>query len=305
MNLLSLNVRGIGSVGKPAWVKKLVSNHKVDVLGLQESMLADVGNFDIASVWGNGGFEADIVGARGKSGGLITLWNNRKFKKVSSIKEQHFLLVSGNLIEDGSLVNIVNVFAPQKVGEKRVLWDSLLGLMQGKLGMWIFFEDFNSVRWVEERKKSKFNVRAAHDFNNFINEACLQEFNMQGNKFTYLTSIGDSIKMSKIDRFLVCQDFFNRWHGACLRALNRELSDHNPILLTVVDTNYGPKPFKWFDSWLDRDDCFDVVKNALSNAYYEGPADISLFKKLAEVKRELKNWWKCVSTKEGEEISRL
>ncbi|XP_076949724.1 uncharacterized protein LOC143622475 [Bidens hawaiensis] len=125
------------------------------------------------------------------------------------------------------------------------------------------------------------------------------------NTLQFLQRVVSFVHIGHKSKFLVCQEFFNRWHGAGLKALNRELSDHNPILLTVFDTNYGPKPFKWFDSWLDRDDCFDVVKNALSNAYYEGPADISLFKKLAEVKRELKKWWKCVSTKEGEEISRL
>ncbi|KAJ0469831.1 putative RNA-directed DNA polymerase [Helianthus annuus] len=305
MNFMSLNVRGIGSVGKPAWVKGLVLKHKVDFLALQESMVVNYENFDFALLWGNGGFEFDTVEARGKSGGLISIWNPRKFKKFSSERDSNFLLTSGCLVEDGTVVNMVNVYAPQKVGEKRILWNRLLNLMQGKTGMWVFVGDFNSVRWFEERKNSKFNSKAAEDFNNFIDEATLQEYYMQGNKFTYLTGVGNSAKMSKIDRVLVCEDFFTRWNGACFRALARELSDHSPLLLSTNELNFGAKPFKWFDSWLHREGCEEVVKKAFDSVVCDGPPGSSLHKKLGAAKLALKDWWKQITLKEGEEMADL
>ncbi|KAJ0765374.1 putative RNA-directed DNA polymerase [Helianthus annuus] len=305
MNFLSLNIRGVGAVGKAPWCKGLISKFKVDFLGLQETLLVDPVKHDLSSIWGNRDCDVDVVEARGKSGGLISVWNLRKFKKIKTTLDHNFIVTTGNLVEDGSVLNVVNVYAPQKVGEKRVMWERLLAVMQGMMGMWIFIGDFNSVRWDCERKNSKFNNRAARDFNGFIDEACLQEFNMQGSRFTFMTGYGKDAKMSKIDRMLVCQDFFNKWHGACLRALPRELSDHSPLLLTVSDSNYGAKPFKWFNSWLNREGCEDIVRDAWNKVSSEGPTDIVISKKLVAVKVALKNWWRELSKKEGAELECL
>ncbi|PWA48762.1 RNA-directed DNA polymerase, eukaryota, Reverse transcriptase zinc-binding domain protein [Artemisia annua] len=296
---------GVRADGNASWCKGLISKYKVDFMGLQESILGDPDKFDFSMVWGTRDCDVDVVGARGKSGGLISIWNPRKFNILKTTLDQNFIVTTGNIIEDGSILNVVNVYAPQKVGEKRALWERLLAVMQGMLGMWIFIGDFSSVRWDCERRNSKFNNRAARDFNSFIDEACLQEFTMQGSRFTFMTGYGKDAKMSKIDRMLVCQDFFNRWHGACLRALPRELSDHSPLLLTVSDSNYGAKPFKWFNSWLDREGCEDIVRDAWNNVSFEGPADIVIFKKFVAVKLALMSWWKSFSKKEGAELEFL
>ncbi|PWA75159.1 Aminotransferase-like mobile domain-containing protein [Artemisia annua] len=153
---------------------------------IQETMLVDSASFDFSQVGGNELVGVDYFKAVGKSGGLISMWNPRKFLKVSSVVDNNFIVTTGSLIEDGSVINVVNVYAPQKVRDKRLLWDRLKGLIQGMSGMWVLLGDFNSVRWDDERKNSKFNKRAAMEFNSFIDEVCLQEYNMRGNRFTYL-----------------------------------------------------------------------------------------------------------------------
>ncbi|XP_022032922.1 uncharacterized protein LOC110934035 [Helianthus annuus] len=142
----------------------------------------------------------------------------------------------------------------------------------------------------------------ANDFNCFIEEVNLQEYTMRGNKFTFLAGTGNDCKMSKIDHVLVCQEFFNRWPGACLRALSRELSDHCPLVLSVYDSNFGAKPFKWFNSWLDKDSCEQVVVEALHGFSGSGPADVRLHKKLGAVRNGLRKWWKEISKKEEDAL---
>ena len=242
-----------------------------------------------------------MVAASGNSGGLVNGWNTRKFKKLKSVEDRNFLITTGVLIEDGTVINFVNVYAPQKVRDKRLLWERLKGCMLVDK-LWVFMGDFNSVRWKEERKNSKFNVGPANDFNLFIDEANLQEYKMNGNRFTFLTGSGNDAKMSKIDRVLVSQEFFNRWPGACLRVLPREISDHCPLLLSVSDCNYGAKPFKWFNSWLDREGCEQVVIAALESSCGIGPADVMLHKKLIAVRNAIKDWWKRVGKKEEEDL---
>lgn len=228
-----------------------------------------------------------------------------KFTKVSSVEDRNFLVTSGTLVEDGSAINFVNVYAPQKANQKKLLWDRLIGLLQAGEGMWVFIGDFNSVRWMEERRNSKFHFGMACDFNDFIEEANLQEYSMRGNKFTFLAGMGSNCKMSKIDRVLVCEEFFNRWPGACLRALPRGLSDHCPLVLSVCDSNFGAKPFKWFNSWLDRDGCEKVVVDAMNGFIGSGSADVNLHRKLGAVRNDLKRWWKEISKSEDDAMNAL
>ncbi|KAJ0501375.1 putative Endonuclease/exonuclease/phosphatase superfamily [Helianthus annuus] len=108
-------------------------------------------------------------------------------------------------------------------------------------GLWVLASDFNSVRSPDERKQSKFKPVCASNFNNFIFNNGLLEYPMQGRKFTCVKDNGK--KLSKLDRFLVSPDFFNKWPSACVRVLQCHLSDHCPIILELVDLIFGPRPF--------------------------------------------------------------
>ncbi|KAJ0537080.1 putative Endonuclease/exonuclease/phosphatase superfamily [Helianthus annuus] len=103
----------------------------------------------------------------------------------------------------------------KRAGAKKRLWEDLARVIRACQGMMVLLGDFNAVRFPEERRNSRFNPGIASDFNSFIDEMGLQEYCMRGFKFTFLAGKGKGHKMSKIDRFLVCQNFFNRWPAAC------------------------------------------------------------------------------------------
>ncbi|KAJ0575244.1 putative RNA-directed DNA polymerase [Helianthus annuus] len=119
---------------------------------------------------------------------------------------------------------------------KKQLWEDLLVLMGSFSGSWIFLGDFNCVRDPLERKNSRFNKNEAEDFNSFINAAGLAEYSMMGCTFTYVTD--DGLKLSKIDRVLVCHSFLAMWPAAKLWGLTRHKSDHRPLLLLCSDVNF-------------------------------------------------------------------
>ncbi|XP_035832014.1 uncharacterized protein LOC118481036 [Helianthus annuus] len=184
------------------------------------------------------------------------------------------------LVEDGSPINVLNVYTPQKVASKRMLWDKLKEVIGSFQGMWVILGDFNVVRCSKERKNSRFNYSSAWDFNSFIDDAGLHEYYMRGNRFTFVAENNGDIRLSKIHRVFVCQRIFNRWPTACLRALPRELSDHTPLLLSLVDSNSGVKPFRWFNSWLDREGCQEVVSKALDVDAWSVGQPLSALKRL-------------------------
>ncbi|KAM0061725.1 putative RNA-directed DNA polymerase [Helianthus debilis subsp. tardiflorus] len=302
MNFLSINVRGLGDQEKKRWVKDLRVKNGVDFLVLQETKMKNSEGFDKNSCWGRGTVDFDMVEAMGRSGGIISMWDSKVFKKTSVIHDPNFLLTTGYMVEDGSLINVLNVYAPQNVVAKRCLWDRLKETINNHQGMWVVVGDFNAVRCQEERKNSSFNHASAEDFNSFIDDSDLHEYFMRGNRFTYMAANNGCFKLSKIDRVLVCQSFFNKLPRACLRSLPRGLSDHSPLLLTLVDSNFGYKPFRWFNSWLDREGCKEVVLKALNDCSVKGRPDVVFSGKLKCVKEAIRTWWKEELQKEENEL---
>ncbi|KAJ0590694.1 hypothetical protein HanOQP8_Chr04g0164131 [Helianthus annuus] len=60
------------------------------------------------------------------------------------------------------------------------------------------------------------------------------------------------------------------------------------------------KPFRWYNSWLEREDCEDVVKNMLLGCSLGGAPDIVITRKLKRVREEIRKWWADTLIKEGE-----
>ncbi|XP_022031553.1 uncharacterized protein LOC110932535 [Helianthus annuus] len=262
MNFLSINVRGIGGSVKEGWIKSIKMVHKIDFLAVQETKLEDFTGFKIDNLWGNTSYCSEFVGSVGQSGGLLCIWDDGIFQASAVIKNLNFLYLGGLLKGSNESLNIVNVYAPQSVVAKKALWDEILALSVGVSGKWIILGDFNAVRDPSERKNSKFKVGCAKNFNEFINQAGLLEYEMKGKRFTCIREHGK--KLSKTDRILVCPEFFNKWPVATLRALSSKFSDHCPLILTISDKNFGPKPFRVFNSWFDQPGFGDLVESAVS-----------------------------------------
>ncbi|KAJ0482125.1 putative Endonuclease/exonuclease/phosphatase superfamily [Helianthus annuus] len=185
-------------------VRGLRLEQQIGCVLFQETFCNNVGAKQIEGFWGRGCFDFASVDPTGRSGGLITMWDTSIFCLQPIISNRNLLVCSGHILGSGETINIINVYAPQGDVEKRHLWSVLINIIRGSNGLWIVGGDFNSVRNEHEQRNSIFNPAAARDFNDFIEDAGLHELFLRGRKFTF--SVGN--KLSRIDRFLVCWDFF-------------------------------------------------------------------------------------------------
>ncbi|XP_071704655.1 uncharacterized protein [Rutidosis leptorrhynchoides] len=103
----------------------------------------------------------------------------------------------------------------------------------------------------------------------------------------------DGTKFSKLDRFLVNDQFIKLWKDLSVVALERRESDHCPLVLRNRIIDFGPKPFKVFDEWLNKDDALRVVNEAWVKSVGGSRKDCVFRDKLKNVKRELKKWNNC------------
>ena len=195
-------------------IKEICIANKVSVLGLQETMVPLMSELQIRSFWGNNSFDFCSQSSRGKSGGLITIWDPVLFCKHSSFEGNDYLVVIGSCLPNAMQVDLINVYAPQQPAQKNQLWLSIRNtLLENSNMAWIVFGDFNEVREEIDRRGSRFNSSNAAMFNNFIASSRLFEIRCGRCRYTRIGSHG--LKLSKLDRILVTKHFLICFQSSC------------------------------------------------------------------------------------------
>ncbi|PWA88617.1 RNA-directed DNA polymerase, eukaryota [Artemisia annua] len=261
----------MGVDGKDAWVRDMRRDNEVEFLVMQETKTQGLDRQCLERFWGIGSFDFEVVDPTGLSGGLVSLWDSSDFVKERVVKNRNFIVVGGRLRKDNIKINVVNVYGPQSRSQKLLVWQALKSLMCGSEEFWILMGDYNTVRSSEERLNTGFNEAMARDFNEFIDEAGLV-------------------------------DLFNKWPSASLRALPRRFSDHCPLILHMVSKNFGPKPFRWFNSWVEKVGCKDVVREVLGKEMVAHSAQLKVYRKLKTLSYKLRDWHVDVAKKEKEDL---
>ncbi|GKD25466.1 RNA-directed DNA polymerase, eukaryota [Tanacetum coccineum] len=149
------------------------------------------------------------------------------------------------------------VYGPHICHQKASLWDRLAGVIDKMGGAWFIFGYFNVIRKVDDRLNSQVKIKEMDDFNDSINLSWLVEVPMGGRKFTRVSD--DGVKFIKLDRFLMNKNFKSLWSNLAVLALDRKLFDHCPMVLKDIDVDFGLKPFRVFDVWLEEVDIEHVV----------------------------------------------
>ncbi|GKG34324.1 hypothetical protein Tco_0437020, partial [Tanacetum coccineum] len=76
-------------------------------------------------------------------------------------------------------------------------------------------------------------------------------------------------------------------------CLDKHLSDHRPILLHEVVTDFGPSPFRMYHSWFRRDGFDLMVEQAWASfSHNDGNSLIRFKKKLQALKIIIRQWIK-------------
>nr|XP_043619855.1 uncharacterized protein LOC122591669 [Erigeron canadensis] len=306
MNFLSLNIRGTKVSGKASWVQKLNLDHRINFLCIQETHCLDETCLNPRSLWGNQRFQFEFspsTGREGRSGGITSIWDPFFFSLSNLIKTTHYLITSGLINGVDSPCNILNLYAPQDQHAKQLVWDEITSHLSNTQGLWILLGDFNEVREPCERKNSVFNATSSQVFNDFIHQCELIEYTKNGHRFTYVADNG--IKKSRINRILVSPSFMNTWPTAALTTLPRSLSDHRPLILSTSTLDFGPPPFRFFNSWLSKPGINEIIINTLNTGHYFGRLDQILSAKLKNLKAILKTWIRSQSSLENEEQTAL
>nr|GFA87799.1 RNA-directed DNA polymerase, eukaryota [Tanacetum cinerariifolium] len=165
----------------------------------------------------------------GMSGGIICLWNNLVLLKSNIICNENYVVVDGLWIPGDVHIRWITVYSPQILSNKIALWSLVLQLTVTWDGILVMMRDFNEVREAGDHYGSVFNDRQAKFFNDFIEGASLIDIPLGGYNYTWTDKWGS--KMSKLDRFLVSDNFYESFPHITGVILEKGIPDHRPILL--------------------------------------------------------------------------
>jgi exonuclease III len=213
----------------------MVKEEKVDFLAIQETKMEVISEALVLGLWGNDRCGWSYLPAEGNNGGILSIWNKVKALLVFTFPGEGFVGVCLDLLADNNKCFIVNVYAKCNIRDKRKLWgDIIMSKLGFGDGLWCVLRDFNSVRDSSERRGLcaplvNSNNGEMFEFVDFLDELDLVDLPLIGRSFTWFHPNG--ITMSRLDRILISSSWCDAWGDPSARVLERDVSDHCPIVL--------------------------------------------------------------------------
>ncbi|RVX19563.1 hypothetical protein CK203_005041 [Vitis vinifera] len=206
------------------------------------------------------------MSARGAAGGVVVFW------------DKGWLLVDLH----GSIWSTMK-------RHREMFWEEL-GAIRGLWSdPWCIGGDFNVVRFPSERSREGRLTGSMRRFSEVIEELALKDLPLHGGLFTWSGGL-NGLSRSRLDRFLISEDWENHFSGAIQCSLPRPVSDHFPILLDGGGTRRGPIPFRFENMWLKEEGFKELLKGWWQGFNYSGSYSFILTEKLKALKIKLKEW---------------
>jgi hypothetical protein len=187
-----------------------------------------------------------------------------------------------------TLCFVVNIYAKCNLADKRKLWYDLIMSKRGfGGGKWCVAGDFNSInrredmRGVNEASSSLISMEM-REFGEFMETMDLVDLPLLGRRFTWFHPNGRS--MSRIDKFLVSEEWSDVWGVCSLWVLPRDISDHCPLILKKDNFDWGPRPFRFNNYWLEHKNFKKIVEETWRNHNVSGWMGHILKEKLKNLK---------------------
>ncbi|XP_058756407.1 uncharacterized protein LOC131629638 [Vicia villosa] len=287
---MTFNVRGCGNSIKKGRICQLLNKGKAVMCFLQETKVEVMTDDIVKSLWGSmAEVEWSAKGSDGRSGGILIMWRKNVITPVCSFMGNGYLGINASY--RGKNCYFINVYSPCFCADKRKLWYDLLLLKSRWIkGEWIVRGDFNAVKFVVERRGRIDGGRRGvmEDFNSFINLIELVDVLVLGCIHTWINSSGSA--SSRLDRFLISDGIIQWWKIVAQCSGSRDISDHRPVLIKTSNLDWGPKPFKVFNTWFQHKDFICFVKSAWDSFHVRGKKFFVIREKFRLLKEKL-FWW--------------
>lgn len=243
---MTYNIRGLGTSAKQSGLKKLVTNQQIDILMVQETKLPTIDEGFCRKIWHSDHLSFAQFEARGRSGGILTIWDTNKFS-VSEIKVgTGYVFIRGLWGHQHQPCVFINIYAPCTVPERKELWSEITAIINTLDCSICICGDFNCMLRTSERRSRNPSFPGMDDFNQFVVTNDLLDLPLANRKFTWHSPNG--AVRTRLDRFLLNSKMVSLLRNCKQLAIQRGMSDHCAVILKPVSSDWGAKPFRTLNS---------------------------------------------------------
>jgi hypothetical protein len=126
------------------------------------------------------------------------------------------------------------------------------------------------------------------EFVKFLEELEMTDMPLLGRRFTWFHPNG--VTMSRLDRILLSDGWMVKWRNPNVWALSRDVSDHCPLVVRYNSLDWGPKPFRFNNFWLQHKSFKDMVVKTWQDQTFAGWMGFVLKDRLKGLKAKIKEW---------------
>ena len=181
------------------------------------------------------------------------------------------------------------MYGPVIGSEKEDFWEELRAIRGLWEDPWCIGGDFNIVRFLKERRNAPRLTTEMRRFSEVIRDLGLRDFPLTGGHFTWIGGL-NSQAASRLDHFLVSDQWKDHFSAITQSTLPRLVSDHNPIVLEVGGFSLGKSLFRFENTWLKIEGFKDLVRSWWNGYFVEGYSSHCIVEKLKTLKKDLKKW---------------
>nr|GEV94434.1 RNA-directed DNA polymerase, eukaryota, reverse transcriptase zinc-binding domain protein [Tanacetum cinerariifolium] len=267
------NVEQSASGGDPLFLTPLNSNQSgneamenvahegISSLGTIESVPK---NMSPGAFCGNMLFEFATSSARGRSGGILCVWDKTVFQKRRIYCTGQCLSVEGKWLANNSDLLFMSVYSPQDMPHKRQLWAYMTGIINHWHGEVVIMGDFNEVRFASERHGFTLCASNPAKFNTFITNSHLIDVPLGGYSFmwsdkherVFLTTC-QIVQRTFLDIGVIDRNIFVDMTHKAKGEWAIKGDENSKFFHSIVNKKDASKPSKAFFSigeWIDNPD---------------------------------------------------
>ena len=224
-----------------------ISQEKIDIIGIQETIKQDFSNKELRSLDGDNKFLWKWLPAKGHSGGILM---GVKGDSLEVEDWECFTYAIKAVIRD-RVSNfrwcVITVYGPANHQFSKEFLVELSDICRNEILPVILGGDFNLIREVSEKNSLLYDHKLMDSFNDFIRKFNLREIPLGGHKFTWTNKQINPV-LVKLDRFLVSTDWEEKFPSCSAHVLTMVGSDHNPIIIDSRDQAHTKPRYFYFEN---------------------------------------------------------
>jgi exonuclease III len=234
-----------GKKGMSCFLVDFIREQEVDFIGLQETIKKEYSPAFFRAIDPQNLFAWKWIGSVGRSGGILGGFRLSRFNITDTEVGRFFIKVTLMDLKLNVTWCLVIVYGAAQMNDKEDFLIELGRVCSDQRHPTLIGGDFNIIRFSSEKNKFMRANRWTDMFNNIINTYALREIHLSGGQYTWSNNQADPT-LEKLDRFLMSSDWEDLFPLTTVHKLNRDVSDHNPLILDTMEDKPKKKfPFRF------------------------------------------------------------